>query len=405
MIRSRCIPGANPHLINLSNTNMENTYIDIADCKGQYERTLERFKNRTDVSDENKELILRFLRDAALGKTVIGRAKKRIGPSRLNGYVIHLSIFITFQNKPIDKLTQEDMEAFVEALDGGAIPSRRRVFEGRKLRVEEGTLSERYRADIKMSVKKFYKWLWGSNKVYPEIVEWIETYHEPVEIPALSKDEIKRMLDRCTTFHQRALIQVLFDGGFRIGELLNVRLHHVRFRRLDSANPEQACFFIHVPHSKTFRRTVALPMRETTRWLSFWLEKHPARPQTGPDGAITADDPNAQLFPMTADAVRSMVRRAGRAALGKRVYPHLLRHSSATYWSNRLAWFKLCKRFGWAMTSSMPQRYIDREGVDEFDVAVQHLRTEAEHEYGEGIAPIARQARTLRQAARHHEWQ
>lgn len=107
------------------------------------------------------------------------------------------------------------------------------------------------------------------------------------------------------------------------------------------------------------------------------MEDHPAHPQIGPDGSITAENPNAQLFPMTANAVRMVVRRAGQAALDKRVYPHLLRHSSATYWSNRLPWFKLCKRFGWAMTSSMPQRYIDREGVDEFDVAVQHLRAEA----------------------------
>ena len=56
-------------------------------------------------------------------------------------------------------------------------------------------------------------------------------------------------------------------------------------------------------------------------------------------------------------------------ALGKRVYPHLLRHTSATYWSNRLSYFKLCKRFGWTMTSNMPQRYIDRVGVDELELA------------------------------------
>ena len=76
-----------------------------------------------------------------------------------------------------------------------------------------------------------------------------------------------------------------------------------------------------------------------------------------------------QLFPMSETATRLMVGRAGRRALGKRVYPHLLRHASATYWSNKLPHFRFCKRFGWTMTSKMPQRYIDREGVDEFEVA------------------------------------
>ena len=376
---------------------MTSEFIDIANCKGQYERTLDKFKKRTDISDANKELVLRFLRDASLGKTVIGRAKKRIGPSRLNGYLVHLSIFITFQNKPVDKLTQEDMEAFVEALDSGAILSRRLVLAGTGRRFEAGQFSQRYRADIKVSVKKFYKWLWGNNRRYPEIVEWIETYHEPIEIPALSQDEIQRMLDRCTTIQQRALIQVLFDSGFRIGELLNVRLQHVRFRRFDPNNPQQACFFIHVPFSKTFRRTVALPMRDSTRWLKLWLEDHPARPELASDGSIDAIDINAQLFPMSANAVRLMVRRAGRAALGKRVYPHLLRHSSATYWSNRLPWFKLCKRFGWAMTSSMPQRYIDREGVDEFDVAMQHLCSEGQTERLEANALPGNPKKIIRQ--------
>ena len=70
-----------------------------------------------------------------------------------------------------------------------------------------------------------------------------------------------------------------------------------------------------------------------------------------------------------------MVKRMGERALRKRVYPHLLRHTSATYWSNRLSWFKLCKRFGWAMTSSMPQRYIDREGVDEIEMARAYCQT------------------------------
>ena len=48
---------------------------------------------------------------------------------------------------------------------------------------------------------------------------------------------------------------------------------------------------------------------------------------------------------------------------------YLLRHTSATYWANKLPYFKFCKRFGWTMTSNMPQRYIDREGTDELDVA------------------------------------
>jgi len=59
--------------------------------------------------------------------------------------------------------------------------------------------------------------------------------------------------------------------------------------------------------------------------------------------------------------------RLGRRTLDRRVYPHLLRHSSATYWAARLPYFQFCKRFGWKMNSPMPERYIDKHGLHELD--------------------------------------
>jgi len=111
-------------------------------------------------------------------------------------------------------------------------------------------------------------------------------------------------------------------------------------------------------------------------WPGRWLEEHPQRPTIRPGGTIETQDVAAPLFPVTDNAVRLMVRRLGQEALGKRVYPHLLRHTSATYWSNKLPYFKFCKRFGWTMTSNMPQRYIDREGVDELEVAEIYYKQE-----------------------------
>ena len=112
-----------------------------------------------------------------------------------------------------------------------------------------------------------------------------------------------------------------------------------------------------------------MPMQATSKWLTIWLEDHPARPLVIADGTLDADDVTAQLFPLSDSAARHMLNRLGRRVLAQRVYPHLLRHSSATYWCNKLSYFQICKRFGWTMTSDMPQRYIDREGVEELAVA------------------------------------
>jgi integrase len=348
---------------------MEEQYIDIRNTQQTYENTVRRFKADGAISERNKEILLRFLRDAALGKTILGRAKKRIGPSRLTSYIHQITHLILLAGKDLDQITQEDMERFIEALESDGIRSRQVLLNGRDKASARLPLSNRYKVDIKITIKKFYKWLWGECKSYPAVVEWIETYCPRKEVPALTAAEVERMLDRCTTPRQHALIQVLFDGGVRIGELLNIRLHHVRLRGCDPAAPSTRCFVVRVPFSKTLRRTIALPMQTTTKWLSMWLEVHPAKPVIQPDGTLSCEDITVPLFPMTESAVRVIVARAGRKALGKRVYPHLLRHTSATYWSNKLPYFKFCKRFGWTMTSDMPQRYIDREGVDELEVA------------------------------------
>jgi integrase len=350
----------------------------ITDEKHRYERAVQTFEQDQVVSQHNKELVLRFAREAALGKTVLNRARKRIGYSRLSSYFVHLTTVIHAVRKDLDAVTQEDMECFIEALDRGAITARHKLRHGRVVVTSHGKLSERYRVDLKVTLKKFYKWLWGNCKTYPAIVEWIDTYVEPKEISALTPTEVERMVDCATTILQRALIQVLFDGGFRLNELLNVRLEHVVYKRFDPQDATKACFVLRVPFSKTIKRTVALPMQATTKWLRLWLERHPTQPRFLPDGRLQVTQDNVPLFPMTGNAVRCMVKRAGEKALGKRVYPHLLRHTSATYWSNKLPWFKLCKRFGWAMTSSMPQRYIDREGVDELESAKEFLEDAAE---------------------------
>ena len=351
---------------------MEEEYIDVNNAKMQHERALARLIKDPNVSSTNKEILQRFLRDAALGKTLIGRAKKKVGPSRLAGYIYQLFPLILFLQKNLDQVTQGDMERFIEALETNEIKSRGNHVFGQPDANGARSFGDRYKVDIKMTVKKFYKWLWGRNKTYPELVEWIDTYQQPKETVALSEAEVGMLINRCKTTLQRVLIQILFDGGFRLGELLNVRLYHVQLKSFDERDPSRKCFFVRIPFSKTTRRTVALPMHATSKLLDRWLEDHRANPVLRPDGTIDANDVAMQLFPMTANAVRLIVHRAGKIALNKRVYPHLLRHTSATYWSNKMPYFKFCKRFGWTMTSSMPQRYIDREGVDEMEVAASY---------------------------------
>ena len=109
---------------------MEEVHIDTGNRQAQLERARARLQTSSSVSENNKTLILRYLRDAALGKTILARAKKKIGPARLHSYISHLTMLATHVQMDLDTLTQPDMESFVEALENDQIRSRRRRFTG-----------------------------------------------------------------------------------------------------------------------------------------------------------------------------------------------------------------------------------------------------------------------------------
>lgn len=339
---------------------MEDEYIDIRDTERALTRLIERFKHDTTVIPENRELVLSFVRDARIGKTYSGTRRRKVGPAALTGYINQLRHYIAFFKKPLNTAVMTDIEEFVEALESDQIRSLAVRFRGVGRSRERCSISPRYKADIKLTVRKFYRWLAGT-KEYPPLVDWIDTFVKDKPLPALTPDQIQRLLDRSASIRQKAIVQILFDGGLRIGELLNIRLYHVKLHRYEHSS----CFVLRIPYSKTMPRVVALPLEQSTRLVRLWLEEHPARPKISEDGTLEANNQREQLFPMSDHGVRETVRLLGKKALNERVYPHLLRHTSATYWANKLPYFQFCKRFGWTMTSDMPKKYIDRAGVDE----------------------------------------
>ncbi|MBN4056936.1 site-specific integrase [bacterium AH-315-J21] len=311
--------------------------IDIHGVAKTLEKTLLSLESDEQVRPENRALIKEFIRDCRLGKTVLHRRKRVIGPATCLKYIFALKSADRYLKKSFVTVEQQDMEAFIEKLSCNEIVSR-----------TGSVYSDWTKVGIKKAIKKFWKWKDGNNKVYPEIVEWIDTYVKDTEIPALKREETQEILDCCANARDKALIMVLFDSGARIEELLNVRLHeaHVMWKK------DLKCYKIRLEFSKTKPRTISVPL--STKELKKWLEVHPGKA-----------DGRSQLFPMSYGAVRMLVKRLGQRALSKRVTPHIFRHSSATYYANRLNRYQLCHRYGWAMSSSMVDRYLDRAGIIE----------------------------------------
>lgn len=323
--------------------------IDIHHRKARYETTLGKFQIDDNIISENKTLILSFLRDCQLGKTIIGKSKKKIGIARCLKYLGILKQLSIWFDKPFNDVTQSDMEKIIHNLEMDVF----RKKSGNKY-------SDATKVDIKKAIKKFWKWKDGMNKIYPELVEWIDTFDTIKEIRAITRGEITKMIEYASTPRDKAIVMLLFDSGARVEELLNVRLkkEHIFWKE------NIKCYMIRLEFSKTKPRTIALPL--STEILKTWLENHPDK-----------DNSLSQLFPLSYPALKMVVYRLGKKALNKRVTPHVLRHSSATFYANRLkSPYKLCYRYGWTMASKKVNRYLDREGILDEESAVSVIEDE-----------------------------
>jgi len=88
----------------------------------------------------------------------------------------------------------------------------------------------------------------------------------------------------------------------------------------------------------------------------------------------------------------------GKRALGKRVTPQLMRDSFATWLaSKKVGRYQMCKLMGWAMSSDMPDRYIDRTGLFE-EEAIQSIR-------GDELSKVERENSELKTALNRLETQ
>lgn len=151
----------------------------------------------------------------------------------------------------------------------------------------------------------------------PEVMQSISNvrnYHRTPNI--LSGSEVQRLLDaRGTDIRHRAMFALLYGAGLRVSELLALRVSDIDRQRM----------VVHVRDTKSRHdRSVPLSPRMLETLRVYWIAR---RPQGGL--LFPAPEGRSRLHRDTVSwAVRSAARRAG---IGKRVYPHLLRHTFATH--------------------------------------------------------------------------
>ena len=211
---------------------------------------------------------------------------------------------------------------------------------------------------IKISIKSVYKHFLGEDLYYPKQIAWIKSGMAgrtkkllPEDI--LSEDEIIKMLNATASIRNKAIIALLFDSGMRMGELMQMKIKDV-----DLVNQPAHV----VVDGKTGMRKI--PIMFSVPYLAQLLnsktDKKPNSYLWMAEGSWAAHDIRSDY-----SGIRSMLKNTGKkAGITKRIYPHLFRHSRASYYANRLTEQQLKAFFGWSGDSRMASTYVHLSGRD-----------------------------------------
>ena len=148
---------------------------DIHNTVAAFKNALLKLEKEKNIIEENRQFILRFIRDCRLGKTLKKKQKKIVGEARCLKYIYTMKRLSEWLDKPFDQVTQDDMEKLIEGLANDDL---RGTIRGRRGQVVMSKkLAPSTKTDYKKSIKKFYKWLLGNNDHYPELVDMYKNFY------------------------------------------------------------------------------------------------------------------------------------------------------------------------------------------------------------------------------------
>lgn len=131
----------------------------------------------------------------------------------------------------------------------------------------------------------------------------------------LSVEEVASLLDAIESPVHRMIVTTLYTLGLRIGEACSLKITDIDSQKM----------VIHIREAKRGRdRFVMLPENFLTALRSYWALVRPSGPFLFPG--------KTNALHLDPESVRDSLRRATQLAkVTKRVTPHILRHSFATY--------------------------------------------------------------------------
>jgi len=144
------------------------------------------------------------------------------------------------------------------------------------------------------------------------------------------------------------LVSLTYESGFRIGEVLTLRIKHIVFDEYGAK--------ILVGEGKTGMRRIRVV--SSAPYLANWIENHPLRDKPEAPLWISTGTRNKNKIICYESARRIIIKLAKRANIKKRIHPHLFRHTQATELASSFTEAQMNQYFSWIQGSNMPSTHV-----------------------------------------------
>lgn len=300
-----------------------------------------------DIPQSEKKEVKIFIDALKLGK-ITGN---QISDGTLSPYISNLKISLEFFNKPTSKLISKDTDKLCEYLLKDKLKRKVKRKVGDKVKIKEIPFVETGKIKIKNILILYLEWRLKDNAEKITKILRVKPKLKEQTIDYLKEEEMQKLYRACKNAEERFMISVLFDSGARAEEFHNIRKEDIEMPKGDG----YVKLTLKEEYSKTKGRTISLYWNKTFEAVNDYLKGRIAE-------GIGAKD---QIFGKNYKASRKFLERLGKKVLGRSIHYHLFRHSSATYYADKLNRQQLCVRYGWRFRSPMPDRYISRIGVQD----------------------------------------
>lgn len=174
------------------------------------------------------------------------------------------------------------------------------------------------------------------------------------KIDLISRKDLEQIL-KYSNLKYRTLFMILYEGALRIDEALNIRWKDIKFN--------SGYTILKLVISKTKKRDV--PVMESTPYIKEYIEINDFEPE---DKLFDFKYNNAVNNYLNV-ILKRLIKKYPKQWKGRKIYPHLLRHSRLTELARgKLNEAQIRKFAGWSADSSMAKVYFHLDDSDVINI-------------------------------------